>query len=159
MTDIAKNSPYALFETDKAIEQQGLQIDYGPFYFTVARAGGANVRFRDELRRRLNPHKRALATDTMSDDLSEKIGREVFAETVVLGWGSPLPDDKATKEENAGRFGPGKIAGRDGKPVDFSAEAVKELFKDLPDLARDVMEQAQSVANFRKAIADADSGN
>jgi hypothetical protein len=145
-TKIAKNSPYALFETDTTVEQNGLQLDYGPFYFTVARAGGANNRFRDVLRQRMAPHKRAMATDTMSDDLQDKIGMEVFCETVILGWGS---------EE----FGEGKIPGRDGKAVDFSVEAVKKIFKDLPDLARDVFTQAQSVALFRSAIAEIDSKN
>lgn len=139
-------SPYALFETDKEVERQGVKIDYGPFYFQVARAGGANTRFRDVLRQRMAPHKRAVATETMSDDLADKISIDVFAETVVLGWGSE-------------KFGDGKIAGRDGKPVDYSTEAVKQLFKDLPDLARDIMQQAQSVALFRSAVAELDAGN
>lgn len=146
MASIHKDSPYALFETDKSIEQAGVRIDYGPFYFQVARAGGANTRFRDTLRNRMAPHKRALATETMSDDLADKISTEVFAETVVLGWGSV-------------EFGEGKIAGRDGKAVPFSSDAVKQLFKDLPDLARDVMQQAQTTALFRTAIAEVDAKN
>jgi len=139
-------SPYALFETDKKVEQEGVRIDYGPFYFQVARAGGSNTRFRDVLRQRLAPHKRAMATETMSEDLADKITLDVFAETVVLGWGSV-------------EFGEGKIAGRDGKPIDFGPEAVKQLFKDLPDLARDVMAQAQSVGLFRAVVAEVDAGN
>ncbi len=146
VSTIAKNSPYALFETDKSIEQTGIRIDYGPFYFQVARAGGANTRFRDVFRQRMAPHKRAMATETMGDELAEKLHREVFAETVVLSWGS---------EE----FGEGKIPGRDGKPIDFSADAVKALFKDLPDLATDVITQSQSVGLFRKVIAELDAGN
>ena len=146
MSTIHKTSPYALFETDKTIEQEGVRVNYGPFYFQVARAGGANTRFRDLLRQRMAPHKRAMATDTMSEDLQEQIGMDVFCETVVLGWGS---------EE----FGEGKIAGRDGKPVEFSTENVKKLFSDLKDLARDVFQQAQTTALFRAAIADIDAGN
>lgn len=137
---------YDLFETDKSVEQEGLRLDYGPVWFQVARAGGANTRYRDVLRQRMAPHKRALATETMSDDLAEKIIKDVFAETVVLSWGSP-------------KYGEGKIEGKDGKPVEFSPDAVKQLFKDLPDLATDVMQQAQSVALFRKAVADIDAGN
>lgn len=139
-------SIYDLFETDKDIEQKGVRLDYGPMYFQVARAGGANTRFRDVLRQRLQPHKRAMATETMSDELADRIGMDVFCETVVLGWGSP-------------QFGDGKIAGKDGKPVEFSVEALKQLFKDLPDLARDVMAQAQSFALFRTVVADIDAGN
>lgn len=137
---------FDLFETDTSVEQEGLRLDYGPVWFKVARAGGANTRYRDVLRQRMAPHKRALATETMSDELAEKIIKDVFAETVILDWGSP-------------KFGEGKIEGKDGKPIDFSADAVKELFKTLPDLASDVMQQAQSVALFRKAVADIDAGN
>jgi hypothetical protein len=143
---IAPGSPYALFMTDQAAEQAGVRIDYGPFYFNVARAGGANTRYRDLLRERMRPHRRAMATETMSDDLADRIVREVFAETVVLGWGS---------EEH----GDGKIIGRDGKALAFSTENVKQLFKDLPDLAADVMSQAASQANFRAAVAEQDAGN
>lgn len=146
MPNIDKTSPYALFETDKKVEQEGVKLDYGPFYIQVARAGGANTRFRDLLRTRMAPHKRAMATETMSEELQEKIGMEVFCETVVLSWGSE-------------KHGEGKIAGRDGKPLDFSVENVKALFKDLPDLARDVFAQSQSVGLFRAAIADIDAGN
>lgn len=154
MSTIDKNSPYALFETDKDVERAGVKIDYGPFYFQVARAGGANTRFRDVLRQRMAPHKRAVATETMSDDLADKISIDVFAETVVLGWGRTVKvEGKPDKDE------PGVITGRDGKDVQFSVEAVKQLFKDLPDLARDIMQQAQSQALFRSAIAELDAGN
>lgn len=152
-TSANPNSPYALFETDKAVEQNGVRIDYGPFYFQVARAGGANTRFRDTLRARMAPHKRAVATETMSDDLADKISIDVFAETVVLGFGrTKIVEGKEVDE-------PGVITGRDGKDVLFTPEAVKQLFRDLPDLARDIMQQAQSVALFRSTIADIDAKN
>lgn len=143
---IDRDSPYALFETDPTIEQAGIKLDYGKFYFQVARAGGANTRFRDVLRQRMAPHKRALATETMSEDLADKITLDVFAETVVLGWGSE-------------KHGDGKMVARDGSALEFSQENVKQLFKDLPDLARDVMQQAQSTALFRAVVAEIDAGN
>ena len=145
-TKIDPNSPYAMFQTDEAVEQAGVTIEYGPFYFKVARAGGANNRYRDTLRERLRPHMRALNNGVMNDELANRIYRDVFAETVVLGWGSEA-------------HGEGKIAGPDGKPIEFSADAVKQLFKDLPDLASDLMQQAQSFNNFRAAIAELDAKN
>lgn len=142
----AAASPYALFETDKSVEQQGVRVDYGPFYFQVARAGGANTRFRDVLRTRLAPHKRAMANDVMNDELADKIALDVFCETVVLGWGSEI-------------YGDGKVPNKAGEPVEYGVENVKAFFKDLPDLARDVMSQAQSAALFRSVIAELDAGN
>jgi hypothetical protein len=143
---IDPNSPFAMFETNEAVEAAGIRLDYGPFYFQVARAGGANTRFRDVLRDRLRPHRRAMATETMNEDLADRIGREVFAETVVLGWGSE-------------KHGEGFMLDRDGGKIAFSTEAVKELFQRLPELARDVMTQAQSFQLFRTVVAEADAKN
>lgn len=153
---IDRNSPFAAFETDERLEQTGVRIDYGTFYFQVARAGGANTRFRDVLRQRLAPHKRALATETMNDDLADGISRDVFAETVVLSWGRPERDAKG---KPTGKDQDGVITWRDGSDRTYSVESVKELFKALPDLARDVMNQANSAALYRTVIAELDAKN
>lgn len=145
-SQIEPGSPWAIFETDEALEQAGVKVDYGAFYFQVARAGGANTRYRDLMRQRLAPHKRAMATETMSDDLANNIMRDVFAETIVLGWGST-------------KHGDGKMLARDGAAIDFTTENVKALFKQLPELAADVMAQAQSMTLFRANIAEIDAKN
>lgn len=143
---IDPNSPYAMFLTDESVEQAGVDIEYGPFYFKVARAGGSNARYRDALRERMRPHQRALAQNVMNNDLADRIIRDVFAEHVVLDWGSE-------------KYGAGKMIGRDGEEIAFSADAVKQLFKDLPELANDVMNQATQFNNFRAVIAEADAKN
>lgn len=143
---IEPGSPWALFKTDEMLEQSGIKVDYGVFYFQVARAGGANTRYRDVLRARMAPHKRAMATETMNDTLADNIVRDVFAETIVLGWGSQ-------------KHGEGKMIAQDGSAIDFSADAVKAMFKELPDLAADVMAQAQSMTLFRINIAELDAKN
>lgn len=153
---IHRDSPFAAFETDPSVERDGIKLDYGAFYFRVARAGGANSRFRDVLRQRMAPHKRAVATETMNDDLADKISIDVFAETVILGWGRPAKDKDG---KPTGKDEEGVITWRDGTDRDYSVDSVKELFRLLPDLARDVMVQAQSAALFRSAIADIDAGN
>ena len=150
---IAANSPFAMFETDAELERTGIRLDYGTFYFQVARAGGGNTRFRDNFRAKMAPHQRALATETMSDDLADRISVEAFAETVILGWGHTVKKDGVDVDV------PGMIVWRDGVLKAFSVEAVKELFKMLPDLARDVMAQAQKTALFRRSLAEADAGN
>ncbi len=145
-TKIDPASPFAQFETDEKIEQEGVRVDYGAYYFQVARAGGANTRFRDVLRERMRPHRRALATETMSDELADKLSRDVFAETVVLGWGSE-------------KHGEGFMVARDGGKLPFTPDNVKDLFKALPELARDVMNQANSFQLFRTTIAELDAKN
>lgn len=147
---IDPRSPFAMFETDPEVEQKGVRIDYGQFYIQVARAGGANTRYRDVFRERIRPHRRALATETLSDDLAEKISLEVFAETVVLGWGHTDEDGNDVE---------GTIIGRDGKPIEFSVDAVKDLFRALPELYKDVMQQANSFQLFKQTLAELDGKN
>ncbi len=38
-------SMYEQLETDKALETKGVEIDYGTFRVTLARAGGANKKY------------------------------------------------------------------------------------------------------------------
>lgn len=152
-TQIDKNSPFYAFEADEALERAGIKIDYGPFYFQVARAGGSNDRFRDVLRQKMEPHRRALATDTMPEKLADKLTVETFAQTVILGWGRTVQVDGADVDE------PGVITWRDGSDRQYSTEAVIELFTLLPDLAKDVMEQATNRALFKRSLAELDAGN
>jgi len=64
---------------------------------------------------------------------------EVYAETVLLGWTG--------------------VADENGTPLPFTKENCVKLLTDLPDLFRDIQEQAQRVANFRAADLEADAKN
>lgn len=139
-------SPYDIFGTDPSLEVTGIRIDYGSFYFQIARAGGENTKFRTIVREKMAPYQRAIELGEMDEKVALKVTGEAFAESVVLGWGSP-------------EFGEGKVPGRDGKPVDFSVEACKQMFADLPEMLDDLMKQATKLANFRKAAAADDAGN
>lgn len=143
---IHPDSPWAMFETNKDLEQGGIRIDYGKYYFQVARAGGENTRYRDMLRQRLAPHNRAINTGTMDETLAQNIIRDVFAETVILDWGSLA-------------HGEGKMIARDGSALEFSAENVKMILKQLPDLAADLQQQAGSAALYRAVLAEFDAKN
>ena len=66
----------------------------------------------------------------MSEEVGEKVLREVFAETVVLGWNG--------------------VTGRDGEQIPYSRENVKKLFEDLPDLFADIRDACALSANFNR---------
>ena len=134
MADIRK-----IFGTNRDAETKGVTINYeGQFKVTIARAGGANKSFEKALERKTRPFKRALQTGRMTNEQSMEILREVYAETVVLGWeGVEL----------------------DGKKVTFSKENCLKLFKELPDFFSDLMEQAQSIALFREDVLEEDAKN
>jgi len=140
------NNPFALFETDQSVEADGIELDYGAFYITVARAGGSNEGFKKALADKTRPYRRLIQEERMPEERSKQLLRETVAETVVRGWGST-------------KHGDGKMFGKNGEAIPFSVENVIDLFEKLPDLFQDVYEQAQKVSLFRANEAEADAGN
>ncbi len=128
------SGPYSIFRTDKALEKEGIILDYGDFKIKVARAGGANAAFQKALTSKIRPYKRQIDAGTIPDDVAEKLFLDVYAESVVLGW------EGVTDEH--------------GKPLPFSKENAVKLFSDLPDLFRDVQSQAASISNFRAEVTE-----
>ncbi len=146
------SNAYAQFETDTSAEKNGVVIDYGDFYFKICRAGGANERYTRILKEKFKPHRRALQTETMSDDAQDRLIREAYAEGVIVGWGyRKNPKDKG--------FVDGKFLDRDGNELAFSIENVSQVITDLPDLFKDLQEQASKVSLFRAVIDEADAKN
>lgn len=137
---------YKTFETDKRLESEGIVFDLGlpnsqglPMAIRIKRAGGANIQFAKVLDQKIRPVKRQSDAGMLSQERSEAILREVYAETVVIGF------------EN--------LEDRDGNPLSFSKDNVVKLFTDLPDLFRDVVEFSQKSALFRAEVREADAGN
>ena len=156
---MAVKSPFDVFGTEPTLEQTGIRIDYGSYYFLIGRAGGANTKFSDAVRAKFRPYQRALDLGEMDDKVSNRLTAEAFAETVVLGWGTPDPIEGGTAEENEGRFGAGLMIGQDGAAIPFSVDAVKAMLTALPDLTMDLIKESQKIANFRKVVASDDAKN
>lgn len=133
-------SPYAMFATDSAKEAEtGVTIDYGGFAITIVRAGGANRRFAQVLDAKLRPLRRRLGSGALSDEDAQRVLAEVFAETVILGWEG--------------------VTDADGTPMPFNRDNAVRLLTDLPELFRDIQEQAASLANFRREALETDAKN
>jgi len=133
-------NPYAMFKTNPAAEAEaGIVLDYGTFSIRIVRAGGANRKFGKLLGDRLKPYRRQIDNDTMDDAAAQKIMAETYADAVILGW------EGVTDEA--------------GTPLDFSRANCVTLLTDLPELFRDIQEQAGRAANFRAAEREADAKN
>jgi hypothetical protein len=130
---------YELFETDKKVEEDGIDIDYGEFQIKIARSGGANQKYAKTLEILTKPHRRAIQTETADVKLVQKLLVEAHAKAVVLGWTG--------------------VKDREGKPMKFSVDNCIKLFNDLPDLFSDVQEQAAKTGLFRKTVIEESSGN
>lgn len=138
-------SLYKLFKTDQNLETDGIFIEYGtdddgkPIRIKIARAGGSNKAFSKQLEKATRPYRKAIQSGMLDNATADRLYKDVFADTVVLGW------------EN--------VKGADGKDLPFNRENVLKLFEDLPDLFADLREQASSVALFREEVAEQDLGN
>lgn len=128
-------SLYKMFGTDKALEKDGVWVEYlsddaPPIRFKISRSGGDNRKYQEAVTQATKPYLRQIQTGTFSDQQANKIMRKVFAKTVVLDW------------EN--------VTDRDGQPITFSPTACETLFNDLPDLYLDLKAQSENVALFQE---------
>lgn len=141
-----------MFGTSSTLEQSGVVIDYGPnedlppgpdgvrpsMQFRVARAGGANLNHKKSVTKQIAPHKRAVQIGALSVELAQKIDREAWLESCLLGW------DNVTL---------------DGEKLDFTRENADRLFAELPELYNALREESNNISLFREDELEADVGN
>lgn len=139
-------SLYKQYKTDPKIEKEGVILQYGNgTSIRVARAGGANTEYLKLLEQRLKPHRRQIQNDAMDPVLLERLIKEVFATSVVIGW-----EGVDLEETENGPAVP---------QAPFTKENCIRLFDDLPALFADIQEQSQNIALFRAEIRSADAKN
>lgn len=141
-------SMYSQFATDKTLEKTGVWLDYGDFRILVARAGGSNTKYEKTLEVASRPHRRGLATGTISVKILRAVLISVYAKAVVLDWNVKVDGDW--------RQG---IHQPDGSVGEFSEAAVVEAFTALPDLFADVQSQAEQVSIFKPEVLEEDAKN
>jgi len=139
---------YDVFETDEDLETSGIWLDYGDFRVRIASAGQGNKKYVKYAEKALKPVRKAMQAGALSNERSIAIMSDIYAKTIVLDW----------EVIEAGKPKKG-IEQRDGKIGPFNYENVRQAFIDLPNLFIDIQEQANSIANFRKAELEEDSGN
>jgi hypothetical protein len=133
-------STYRTFKTDPGLETSGITIDYGSAgKFRIARAGGSNKRFNKKFAQLTRPHRRAIAAQAMDDDLADGLMMDAFIESSLLGWEG--------------------VTGEDGQALEFTKDNARKLFRDLPDLFRDLLNEAQNIALFRRSLLETEAGN
>jgi len=132
---------YNAFTTDKNLESgAGVDLDYGDCgVITIHRAGGSNKKFGTVFAAKLRPYERQMNMGTLDDGVAERLLAEAYAEAVIVGWRG--------------------VKGESGKNLSFNKDNVVKLLLDLPELFRDIQEQAQKTSNFRKAEVEDEAKN
>lgn len=131
---------YSQYQTDPAVEKDGLILNLGEAgQFKIARAGGANKKFALKFKEVTAPYRRAIQTDSLDDETSQKLLRETYVDTVLLGWQG--------------------VTGADGKVLPHSRANALKLLADLPWLFEEIRRAAEDATLFRRLIQEADAGN
>lgn len=131
---------YEKFATDKALEQKGITLDFGDgLEFQIARAGGSNVKFEKAVQSKMRKYDLQRKHDLLEPEQMRTVFSEVLAETVVLGWKG--------------------VTDRAGNELPFNRENCIQLFRDLPDLMDDVLEQSRKAALFKQSILEDEAKN
>lgn len=141
-------SMYEMFTTDSKLERGGVIIDYGSFRVTIARAGGSNKKFARVLTEKTKPYRRSMQTETMANDVAERVMREVYADAVILNWETLVEDDWQQGMESS-----------TGDLLPFTRDNVLKTITALPELFADISEQANKVAIYREHVVEEDSKN
>lgn len=128
-----------LFGTDPKFEKdEGIILDYGAFRVTIARAGGANKKFGKLFQVRMKPYKRQMETDTMDEQVAERLMAETYADAVVL---------KMDVKQEDGSYEVGIL--RKTGVAEYNRDNVIAAFIEQPEFFKDVQSQANDVSLFR----------
>ena len=146
-------SMYKQFKTDADLEKKGVEIDYGDFRITIARAGRGNQKYAKILERKAKPFRRALQSGSLSDEKAISMLREAYAEAVILRW-ETLRDG----EWEIGIEAPAD-GNKDKQFLPFTVENIILTLENLPDLFADIQSQSNDIALFRQEYLEDDAGN
>ncbi len=148
-------SMYNQLQTDPALETKGVEIDYGSFRVTLARAGGANKKYEKLLTAKSQPHRRAMKTETMDNDVANEIWREVYADSIILHWEAK----NAKGEWEVGIEAAPKKQGDPIRLVPFNHANVVQAMIDLPELLTWFREDAEKLALYLVQYQEEDVKN
>jgi len=124
---------YELYETDEDLEKKGVGLQFGEAVFYVRRAGGTNTEFERVYEEKTRNMTSRVQLAALTEEQSSRILREVYAESVMLGWKN--------------------VTDREGNPLEYSKENFLKLMNDLPVLWRAIRVEAANHENFRRAQA------
>jgi hypothetical protein len=137
-----------MFETDTAVERDGVWLDYAPgVEIKIARAGGSNQHFAKTMERIAKPHRRAIQTGVIDKKILNDLFVKAYSQAIVVDW-KGITKDLITHDD------------ADAETVlDFNKDNVEQVLNEQPNLFADIQKAADDIALYRAEIMEADSGN
>ena len=117
------------YRTDQDLEAgQGIDLKLdADRVITIHRAGGANRKYQRVTRRVIRPHQRKLQNGNLDPEISDKLMREIYAESVIVGWSGITSD---------------------GQDVPFNKTNCVAFLESFPEVFDAIQDEAQRIANF-----------
>jgi hypothetical protein len=156
MGKLKKNSLYELYKTDSNLEKNGKELTFadGAVRVKLARAGGANQRFEKILTANSKPYRRAIQAELMSNEKANELLMQTYAEAIVLSWETLVEKEDGTEEYVKGLM----LEGSDEiQPA--TKDNIFKVFKAVPDLFREMAEEANKITNYRNYEQEEDAKN
>lgn len=128
---MSKFSGFEEYRTDPDYEAgQGIDLKFpGGVIITIHRAGGANKKYNRTRDRVFKPYRRKLQNGTMGLDEMDDLMKDIYAESVIIGWEG--------------------VKGEDGAIVPFSKQSARDLLDELPAVWEEIQEAADRLGNFQ----------
>lgn len=152
-------SLWQTYGTDADLETtKGVTIEFDSCKVTLARAGGSNLKYQRALLAKTRPYRAAIDAGTAAPEVLNDILIEVYAETVVIGWGTKVGDQYLVGIEPPPVKGT-KLELDSNGLLPFTPKNVAFVLKQLPDFFAYIQGEAQKIANFRAEEAEVAAKN
>ena len=140
------NNPYEIFETDENLEKDGMQLDYGSWRVTAARAGGRNTLWAKELNNLAKKHNLNTSTN-LDKEFGDRLMAEVYAKAVIKDWEVKVKDEEGKEQWQRGihvKDDSGNI-----EIKDVTRKNIMKVLLDLPDLFEDIRRKTSEMTSFQ----------
>jgi hypothetical protein len=133
------------YKTDVVKEQNGIPVEFDANddgsipKFYIARMGGGNEEYLKAFERETKPHRRQMELGTLNPNVDREIYRKIFVSAVLKGW------------EN--------VQNEKGELIPYTEENALALLRELPDLQKELSQQAANIDNFRQEALQAEAKN
>lgn len=149
---------YELFGTQADMEVDGVWIDYAAFRVRLSRSGGRNTVYNKTLTKEYSKFKN-IDAKVLGDDVAREVLIKVFVKSVIKAW-------EVATENGEWKSGVHVMQrDKEGNPTGeiklekFTPENVIKVLTDLPDLFKDLMDQASTLSNFQSQAEENILGN
>lgn len=133
-------NPYAQFKTSTNHETQGVWLEEPMFRVRVRRAGGSNTAYTQRGEKAFRPYRRAIANNSLDAKLMDRILREIYVDSVIVGW--------SVRDTVDGDWQDNKMHGIDGAVVEYNRENAMAVLEAVPELWSAIRDQSSNITLF-----------